>query len=131
MNQEQICAIKIEEENCSVCSICSATCPFDAIQVDEEQNKLILDIEKCQVCGLCFSACPASAIELLYYEPDALLNYVVQQMKETTHKTVAVVCRGGSPPPSDKTREFWLNKAIRTTFCLEFHVLDVFRQNFI
>jgi len=106
LNQEQICAIKIEEENCSVCSICSATCPFDAIQVDEEQNKLILDVEKCQVCGLCFSACPASAIELLYYEPDALLNYVVQRMKETTHKTVAVVCRGGSPPPSDKTREF-------------------------
>lgn len=102
----QTCAIEVEDKNCSLCSVCSSLCPFDAIEVDEEQSKLILDVEKCQVCGLCYSACPASAIELLYYESESLLSYVKEQMAKTGFKTLAVVCRGGSPPPSIKTREF-------------------------
>ena len=102
----QTCAIEVEEKNCSLCSVCSSLCPFDAIKVDEEQGKLVLDVEKCQVCGLCFSACPASAIELLYYESKSLLDYVKEQMKKTGFNTLAVVCRGGSPPPSNKTKEF-------------------------
>ena len=102
----QTCAIEVEEKNCSLCSVCSSLCPFDAIEVDEEQGKLVLDVEKCQVCGLCFSARPASAIALLYYEPESLLDYVKEQMEKTGFKTLAVVCRGGSPPPSNKTKEF-------------------------
>jgi len=99
-------AISVKEENCSLCSVCSSVCPFDAIEVDEERERLILDVEKCQVCGLCHSACPASAIELLYYAPESLLSYVEKRMKETGFKTLAVVCRGVSPPPSGKVMEF-------------------------
>lgn len=103
---KQICVIEIEENNCGSCFVCSSVCPFDAIEVDEEKDKLLLDVEKCQVCGLCYSACPASAIELLYYEPEPLLAYVKEQMEKTGFKTLAVVCRGGSPPPSNKAKEF-------------------------
>jgi len=102
----QTCVIDIDEDNCSLCSICSSVCPFDALEVDEEKGRLILDVEKCQVCGLCYSACPASAINLLYYEPDSLLAYLEKKMGETGLKTLALVCRGVSPPPSGKVRDF-------------------------
>ena len=127
----QTCAIEVEEENCSLCSVCSSLCPFDAIEVDEEQGKLVLDVEKCQVCGLCFSACPASAIELLYYEPESLLDYVKEQMEKTGFKTLAVVCRGGSPPPSNKTKEFLAQQGYKDISCLESHALAGFHPNSI
>jgi coenzyme F420-reducing hydrogenase delta subunit len=42
----------------------------------------------------------------MYYDPDSLVGYVTEQMKKINLKTVAIVCRGGSPPPSGKIKEF-------------------------
>jgi len=106
--------IKIEDEYCSRCSVCSSVCPFEAISLDEEKEKLVLDVEKCQVCGLCFSACPACAIDIVYYDLDSMISYVEKEMKETGLKTLVVMCRGGSPPPSAKTREILRQRGIES-----------------
>jgi len=63
---EQEAAVKLDEEHCGKCSICSSLCPFEAIRKEPETGKIILDIEKCQVCGLCYSTCPAQAISSVY-----------------------------------------------------------------
>lgn len=43
---------------------CVAACPFNAIEVDEN-NMRIVDKEKCTGCGNCVEACPRDLIELI------------------------------------------------------------------
>jgi len=111
---ESLVGIKIEDDYCSKCSVCSSVCPFEAISLSEEEGKLVLDVEKCQVCGLCFSACPAYAIDLIYYDLASMVNYVKRMMEETKLKTLVVMCRGGSPPPSEKTKEVLRQRGIES-----------------
>jgi len=89
--------IKIYDDYCSKCSICSAVCPFEAISTDEKSGKLKLDIEKCRMCGICVSACPSSAIDLVYYDIDSLTSYVQRRMDETGLKTLVLTCRSSNP----------------------------------
>jgi len=93
--------IRINDEYCSKCTVCSSVCPFEAISVDEETGEVKLDIESCQICGICFSSCPASAIESVYYDIDSLKNYISKVMKETGYKTLVLTCRGNSPLPME------------------------------
>ena len=72
----QVVALKLNEEYCGSCSICSSLCPFEAIKKDPETGKTILEIEKCQVCGMCYSTCPAKAISTIYYDIDSLTGYL-------------------------------------------------------
>ena len=41
---------------CCHCGLCSAVCPFDAIELS--RNYLIVDEPSCITCGICFSVCP-------------------------------------------------------------------------
>ncbi|MEM1989709.1 MAG: 4Fe-4S binding protein, partial [Candidatus Bathyarchaeia archaeon] len=61
-------SVRIRNEYCSKCLICSSICPFEAISIDKETGEILLNIEKCQVCGICFSACPSSSIDIAYYK---------------------------------------------------------------
>ncbi|MEM1581382.1 MAG: hydrogenase iron-sulfur subunit [Candidatus Bathyarchaeia archaeon] len=82
--------IKIRDEYCSKCVICSSTCPFEAISLDKETDKMILDIEKCQVCGICFSACPSSSIELAYYKAALFIDFIKNMRKDN----LVLMCKG-------------------------------------
>ncbi|AFZ74001.1 CoB--CoM heterodisulfide reductase iron-sulfur subunit A family protein [Natronobacterium gregoryi] len=53
----------IDDELCTGCRICLETCPFDAIDRDDERGVAQLRDEVCQGCGACVSACPADAID--------------------------------------------------------------------
>jgi len=97
METTRAAGIKIYDDYCSKCSICSAVCPFEAISIDEKSGKVKLDTEKCRMCGICVSACPSSAIELVYYDVDSLTSYVHRQMDETGLKTLVLTCRGSNP----------------------------------
>lgn len=37
---------------------CVASCPVDALLVDERTSAVRVDREKCTACGLCITACP-------------------------------------------------------------------------
>lgn len=41
---------------------CQASCPFDAIYIDEERHTSSIDPEKCTDCGFCVEACPTGSI---------------------------------------------------------------------
>lgn len=93
--------VKINTDHCGRCSICSSVCPFEALPLDPETKEVKLDIEKCQVCGICYSACPASAIESVYYDLDALFQYLVSQMQIYKSRVLVLTCRGSVPDSKD------------------------------
>lgn len=51
----------IEETKCTGCSACANSCPFDAIEMKEDEFGFlypIVDKNKCKSCGKCKKACP-------------------------------------------------------------------------
>ncbi len=45
------------------CNPCSTSCPFDAIHIGEDINKVpVVDFTKCTGCGICVYSCPGLAI---------------------------------------------------------------------
>lgn len=39
---------------------CVASCPFDALSVDESTSAVSVDKDKCTACGACIKACPGN-----------------------------------------------------------------------
>ncbi|MBT3192278.1 MAG: electron transfer flavoprotein subunit alpha [Verrucomicrobia bacterium] len=54
--------IRVIDEKCVGCTLCTKVCPFDAIAMDERLAKI--DLTKCTVCGACVEACKFEAIEI-------------------------------------------------------------------
>ena len=90
-------ALKLNDDYCSSCSICSSLCPFEALKRDTETGKTFLDIEKCQVCGICYSTCPAKAIDTIYYDIGSLINYLEKAKQEYDSDTLVIMCKGSAP----------------------------------
>jgi len=90
-------SLKLNEDYCSNCSICSSLCPFEAIKRDTETGKTFLEIEKCQVCGICYSTCPAKAIDIIYYDLNSLIKYLARAKQEYDCDTLVIMCRGSAP----------------------------------
>lgn len=43
-------------------TLCQASCPFDAILVDNKINATYIDKDKCTDCGFCVEACPSGSL---------------------------------------------------------------------
>ena len=41
---------------------CQASCPFDAILIDDKSKSSYIDNDKCTECGFCVEACPSGAL---------------------------------------------------------------------
>jgi len=98
MSEVGIIGIKLDDNYCGRCSICSSICPYEAISVDAETGEVKIDVEKCQFCGICYSACPVNAIDIVYYDYDTLLKRVEKAAAERKADTLVLMCRGNSPP---------------------------------
>jgi Pyruvate/2-oxoacid:ferredoxin oxidoreductase delta subunit len=57
----------IDKDACTGCEECVGRCPFDAVQMDEQQIAEV-DVEKCFGCGQCATICPANAVEMVKRE---------------------------------------------------------------
>ncbi len=110
-NKERV-AVKINEDFCSSCAICSSLCPYEAIKKDPETGKMLLEIEKCQVCAICYSACPAKAINIIYYDVDSLTRYLEGAKEEYKSETLAIMCKGSAPDFSDVEKLFGISRFI-------------------
>jgi coenzyme F420-reducing hydrogenase delta subunit len=97
MSEKCLAAIEINQDLCSRCRVCYSVCPYEAINYDEEEDKMEIDLQKCQVCGICPSACPVAAIEVAYYDYDQLVDYVGRVRKKVDADTLVLMCRGNSP----------------------------------
>ncbi len=51
-------------EECILCGNCEDRCMFEAITLDEDAGRAIVDAEKCLGCGLCTMACDQEAMRL-------------------------------------------------------------------
>jgi ferredoxin len=52
------------QEGCDRCGVCVDACHFNAINVDAETEKAVVDSVKCMGCGVCEDACPSEWIRL-------------------------------------------------------------------
>ena len=109
---EERVALKLNEDYCSRCSICSSLCPFEAIKRDPETGKFLLEIEKCQVCGICYSTCPAKAIDIIYYDVDSLTRYLEKAKRESDSDTLVIMCKGSAPDFTVVEKLFGVSKFI-------------------
>lgn len=105
-------AIKLNDELCSRCSICSAVCPYEAIKLDSKSGKIVLDIETCKLCGICYATCPAGAISTPYYDLNALVEYTERARVLHDTATLVVMCRASAPPLKEVSKIFGISKFI-------------------
>jgi len=53
----------VDDTLCSGCSICVGVCPYNARELDREENIVKVVEALCQGCGSCSSACPSGAAQ--------------------------------------------------------------------
>jgi heterodisulfide reductase subunit A-like polyferredoxin len=66
----------VDEDKCVLCLTCIRTCPYKAMQINQEKGAAESIPEVCQKCGLCAGECPAKAIELPVYSDTVILGQV-------------------------------------------------------
>lgn len=56
----------VDKDVCGACSTCVRVCPYEAIEIVEEEGKKHAKIREvlCEGCGVCCAACPNSAISM-------------------------------------------------------------------
>ncbi len=76
---------------CIACGArCQATCPKDAIEMNEK-GEPIINVEKCIGCRRCVKVCPADAIEMYYTpEEEKILAEMAARAKEAAAQEVSV-----------------------------------------
>lgn len=58
----------VDEDACTMCSLCVDVCPMDAVTADSGDAALV-DGELCLGCGLCAHECPTNAVTLVETRP--------------------------------------------------------------
>jgi len=59
---------EINEELCAGCRLCISTCPYAAIEFNEEKKISVVVEELCKGCGTCAAACPSGAARQKNFE---------------------------------------------------------------
>ena len=59
---------EIDPDRCSACKTCIASCPYQAIEFDEEKNVSVIVEELCKGCGTCVATCPSGAAKQKGFE---------------------------------------------------------------
>ncbi|MFB6163072.1 MAG: 4Fe-4S dicluster domain-containing protein, partial [Halococcoides sp.] len=62
----------IDQDRCTGCRICIETCPYDAIDRDDDRGVAVLGDRLCRGCGACVAACPTGAIDQRAFRTDQL-----------------------------------------------------------
>jgi ferredoxin len=68
-------------EDCVGCGTCIERCFFNALSLDDDTNKAVVDPDKCIGCGICTLACPQEALKLRRYERSKPFETVLELIK--------------------------------------------------
>jgi ferredoxin len=60
---EGVTTLKLDEEACIGCGMCTVVCPHAVFAVEEKKAR-ILERDRCMECGACARNCPVTAIEV-------------------------------------------------------------------
>ncbi|MEJ2248993.1 MAG: hydrogenase iron-sulfur subunit [Candidatus Lokiarchaeota archaeon] len=83
--------IEIDNDKCSYCGLCSVSCPFNAIILEDE--KINVDTFKCKGCGTCVSVCPSNAVEMNIDTTEKILGTIEILSKfKSKPKIIAFCC---------------------------------------
>ncbi len=69
----------VNEFMCRGCGECEKACPFNAIAVGENEQKMITAIVQealCKGCGMCAVACPTGAVSVHHFDDEVVLSMV-------------------------------------------------------
>jgi heterodisulfide reductase subunit A len=69
----------VNEDTCSGCAICIATCPYDAISRVEKNGKKQASVDStlCKSCGTCAAACPSGSMQQYGFKDKQVIAQVV------------------------------------------------------
>jgi heterodisulfide reductase subunit A len=69
----------VDEDECSGCSLCELTCPFNAIRIEETEKgrKAKVIAASCKGCGACGAGCPQKAITMRHFTDEQLLAQII------------------------------------------------------
>ena len=62
--------IRVDEDLCKSCGICSRLCPRNVFDSDARGRPLVARPADCSRCGFCEQHCPDFALEVLEDEPE-------------------------------------------------------------
>jgi len=54
----------VDKDKCSGCGVCQLICPFQAIEIDDEEKVAVINEALCKGCGACVSSCICGAINI-------------------------------------------------------------------
>ncbi len=68
----------VDESLCSGCGVCKTVCPFNAVEMKTDGDKLSAQVIEamCQGCGVCGSACPSKAINVQHFTDSQILAQI-------------------------------------------------------
>jgi len=68
----------VNEDVCSGCGVCELLCSFNAIELQEEDDKRVSHVNEavCKGCGTCSAACPSGAITMHHFTDEQILAQV-------------------------------------------------------
>jgi len=70
-------------DECNGCGSCAEnTCHFQAISLDEDGQKAVINLQKCMGCGVCVDVCPVGAVSLRR-EPSKGDPLDIEELKRT------------------------------------------------
>jgi heterodisulfide reductase subunit A len=67
---------EVRESFCSLCERCIDACPYGARWLDEEEEKIVVNVLACQGCGSCAAVCPNSASVLRGFSDRRTLSVI-------------------------------------------------------
>jgi len=69
---------QVNEELCSGCRICEATCSYYAINIEKAGDEQLAKVTAglCRGCGICSSACPMDAITMPHYTDKQIIAQI-------------------------------------------------------
>ena len=83
LSQDKITAAgvvsNVKQFMCRACGECEKACPFNAIAVSENDEKILAAIVQealCKGCGMCAVACPTGAVSIHHFDDEVVLSMV-------------------------------------------------------
>ncbi len=75
---------QVDESMCRGCGECVEACPYNAIELVDQDNKKVARViaALCKGCGSCAVACPTGAASILNYEDKNILNMMEATLEQ-------------------------------------------------